>query len=316
MKKYNFNCSFEVRSSHDISSVGFSGSSKFVIENEVSCDCPFGLKNTFVKIEKCNDPLYKLSIESYDLIDQVGQIKYLNDLSSFLSFLIGKGEINGNYGTPYFHLKLESFICTEEFVQDHKLNGNSIVVNDFLHISDRLSIQSTRNFKFDNANLAGAFNHDMISVYRNGLKAESERSKFFHWFLILEFLEGTPLYSEMFPKGSMFNDEESEKIRKLANMLSNDKKSILLSVLTRTSEYRGKKLSDLLAHIGVRSISSMQGTHEVSIDTIKEIIGARNKLFHCGSEFPAGVLWFKLFPIVTTVVEKLIYESHCVEKSS
>jgi hypothetical protein len=316
VKKYNFNCSCEVRSSHDISSVGFSGSSKFVIENGISCACPFGLKNTFVEIEKCNNSLYKLSIESYDLIDQVAQIKYLNDLSSFLSFLIGKGEINGHYGTPYIHLKLETFLCTEEVVQDHKFNSNDIAINDFLHISDSLSIQSTRNFKFQDENLAGAFNHEMISVYHNGLKAESERSKFFHWFLILEFLESTPLYSQMFPQGSMFNDEESGKIRELANTLPSDKKSILLSVLTRTSEYRAKKLGDLLTNIDVTSISNMQGVHEISIDTMKEIIGARNKLFHRGSEFPTGVLWFKLFPIVTTVVEKLIYESHCIERNS
>jgi hypothetical protein len=316
MKRYNFNCSFEVRSSHGISTAGFSGSSTFVIENGVSCACPFGLKNTSVEIEKCNDSQYKLSIESYELIDQVSQIKYLDDLSSFLSFLIGKGEINGSYGTPYIHLKLESFLCTEKTVQDHKLNGNDIVINDFLHISDSLSIQSTRHFKFENSSLSGAFNHDVVSVYRNGLKAESEKSKFFHWFLILEFLEGTPLYSQMFPKGSMFNDEETRKIRELANTLQNDKKGILLSVLTRTSEFRGKKLSDLLANIGVTSISSMQGNHEVSIDTIKEIIDARNKIFHRGNELPTGILWFKLFPIVTAVVEKLVYERDCIEENS
>lgn len=316
MKKYNFNCSFEVRSSHDISTVGFSGSSAFVIENGINCTCPFGFKNTSVEIESCNDSQYKLSIESYELIDQVSQIKYLNDLSSFLSFLIGKGEINGSYGTPYIHLKLESFLCTEKDVQDHKLNDNDIVINDFVHISDSLSIQSTRHFKFESSSLSGAFNHDVVSIYRNGLKAESERSKFFHWFLILEFLEGTPLYSQMFPKGSMFNDEETCKIRELANTLPNDKKGILLSVLNRTSEYRGKKLSDLLVNIGVTSISSVQGNQKVSIDIIKEIIGARNKLFHRGSEFPTCILWLKLFPIVTAVVEKLIYERNCIEENS
>jgi len=316
VKKYNFNCLFEVKSSHDVSSVGFSGSSNFVIENGISCACPFGLKNTLIAIEKCNDSQYKLKIESYELVDQVSQIKYLDDLSSFLSYLIGKDEINGYYGTPYVHLRLESFLCREEVVQNHELNDNDIVIKDFLHISDSVSIQSTRHFKFEDDSLAGAFNHDVVSVYRNGLKAESERSKFFHWFLILEFVEGTPLYFQMFPKGSMFNVEEVEKIRKLANTLPNDKKGILLSVLSRTSEYRGKKLSDLLNRIGVSNISNTQGTHKVSIDTIKEIIGARNKLFHHGREFPTEILWLKLFPIVTAVVGKLIYERQCIEENS
>ena len=173
-----------------------------------------------------------------------------------------------------------------------------------------------RHIKIDAKAFIEVFNHEMLDIYRNGLKAESERSKFFHWFLILEYLEGTPLYSQMFPKGSMFSEEEAQKIRDLAGTLSNDKKGIVLSVLSRTFEYRGKKLSDLLVRIGVEKISSMQGDHKISVDTIKEIIGARNKLFHRGTDFPANVLWFKLFPIVSSVIEKLIYEPHCIEKSS
>lgn len=316
MKKYNFTCPFEVRSSHEISSVGFLGGSHFIIEEEINCECPFGFANTTVEIEKCNDSEYKLNIESYDLVNQVNQIKYLNDLSSFLSFLIGKNEVNGNYGTPYIYLKLESFLCKEEVVQGHQLIDNIIAVNDFLHISDSLSIQSIRHFKFENTTLEGAFNHDVLGMYYNGLKAESERSKFFHWFLILEFIENTPLYSQMFPKGSMFNDEETGKIRELANTLPNDKKGILLSVLSRTSEYRGSKLNDMLNCIGIINISNMQGTQKLSIDIIKEIIGARNKLFHRGNEFPSNILWFKLFPVVTAVVEKLIYGSQCIEEKN
>lgn len=316
MKKYKLNCLFEVRSSHNISSVRFSSSSKFSIANEISYDCPFGLKNTFVEIQRHDDSLYKLNIESYDLINEASQIKYLNDLSSFLSFLIGKKVMYGMYGqhgTPYIYLKLESFTCIEEVVQNHTLSNNDIVINDSFHVSESFSLQSSQKFKFDDTNLTGALNHEMVNVYHNGLKAESERSKFFHWFLILEFLEDSPLYSQMFPKGSMFSEEESEKIRELANTFPDKKKSILLNILTRTSEYRNEKLSNLLARIDVKSIDSVQGSQQVSIDTIKEIIEARNKLFHRGSEFPTNVLWHKLFPIVTSIVEKLIYEANCIE---
>jgi hypothetical protein len=151
-------------------------------------------------------------------------------------------------------------------------------------------------------------------MYHNGLKAESESSKFFHWFLILEFLESSPLYEYMFPSGSMFDDNENTKIRELAATFSNDKKNALLSVLSRTAEYRAKKLTDLLDTLQIKSISNMTGNHDITIDVIKEIIGARNKLFHRGKEFPKCTLWFKLFPIVTKVVETLIYDKECIEK--
>ena len=314
MKKYNITCSFEVKSSHDLSSIGFSGHSAFTIEEEISFPCPFGLKNTHIEIDKSNNSHYKLKIGTYDLVEQESQIKYLNELSSFLSFLIAKDEMNGHYGTPYIDLKFENFLCKEEIISDYTLNDNLIEINDFLHITDKISIQSNRHFKFEKNSLTDASYHDVISYYYNGLRAESEKSKFFHWFLILEFLEGTPLYSQMFPKGSMFNEEETNKIKALANSLIGDKKGILLSILSRTAEFRGKKLSDLLEYIDIKNITSMQGTYEVSIDSVKEIISARNKLFHRGSEFPTNTLWFKLFPIVSAVVETLIYNNQCIEK--
>jgi len=317
MTLYNFSCIFDVKSSHNISNIGFSGNSKFIIENEVNCHCPFGFQNTTIAINKNTDNNYKLTIKSYELNEQLNQIKYLSELSCFLSFLIGKDESNGRYGTPFIDLKLETFLCNEEFIKNHKLHqNNKIIINDYLNIRDTLSIEATRHFKFENKSFIGAFNHEIIHIYHNGLKAESEKSKFFHWFLILEFLENTPLYSNLFPKGSMFNDEETKKIKTLANTFSSDKKGIVLSLLSRTSEYRGTKLFELLTKINIVNISTMQGKEEISINTIKEIISSRNKLFHRSSEFPTTTLWFKLFPIVTAVVEQIIYNKQCIEVSS
>lgn len=313
MKKYKFNCDFEIRSSHDISGVGFSGSSIVTIE-EISFVCPFGLPNTYIAIAPLNNSLYSLSIESFDLTDQKCQVKYLSELSVFLSFLIGKNELSGHSGTPYVYIKFETFFSKEEIVQEQKLNDNNLIINDFLHVTDSLSIQSTQHIKFEESSLKSAFNHETVQMYHNGLKAESESSKFFHWFLILEFLESSPLYEYKFPIGTMFDDSEKTKITELAATFSDDKEKALLSVLNRTAEYRAKKLIDLLDALQIKNISNMTGNHDIKIDDIREIIKVRNKLFHRGKEFPKCTLWLKLFPIVTKVVEKLIYDKECVEK--
>jgi hypothetical protein len=97
--------------------------------------------------------------------------------------------------------------------------------------------------------------------------------------------------------------------------LSNDKKNILLSVLTRTSAFRNNKLYELLHSLGIQELKSMQGSKEVSIDVIKSITKARNKLFHKGNEFPTNILWFALFPLVTKIVEKTITDPLCLESS-
>jgi hypothetical protein len=315
LNKYLIECELEFFSSHGIHEVGFSGGSEYHLEEGMVSKCPLGLPNTEIEIASTNAAVFKVKIESFDLLEQDIQVQYIKKLASYLSFLSAKNEHNGHYGTPYIDINYKTFIAKSVVVEEHTVLDNKLELQSFLNMTDSLSITSTCSIKFNKNNVVNIKHNDLLNYYYNGLKAESEKSKFFHWFLIVESLEVCSRYSQMFPSSTMFTEEEQGRITDLANNLSNDKKNILLSVLTRTSAFRNNKLYELLHSLGIQELKSMQSSKELSIDVIKSITKARNKLFHKGNEFPTNILWFALFPLVTKIVEKTITDPLCLESS-
>jgi hypothetical protein len=315
LNKYLIECELEICSSHSIHEVGFSGGSEYHLEEGMESKCLLGLPNTYIEITCKNTAVFKVKIESFDLLKKYSQVKYIQKLASYLSFLIAKNEHNSHYGTPYININYETFKAKTVVVQKYTVLDNKLELQSFLNMTDSLSMSSTRSIKFNKSNVANIKHNELLNYYYNGLKAESEKSKFFHWFLIVEFLEGSSRYNQMFPSGTMFTKEEQKRITDLANNLSNDKKNILLSVLTRTSEFRNNKLCELLHLLGIKELTSMQDSKEVSIDVIRSITKARNNLYHKGNEFPKNILWFMLFPLVTKIVEKTITDPSCLESS-
>ncbi|MGR5080897.1 hypothetical protein [Photobacterium swingsii] len=315
MKKFIITCDFELRSSHSINEVEFSGGSIYQLEEGIESKCPLGFPNTDIVIESLGEPTFKIKIETFDLLDKETQAQYLQKLASYLSFVVAKNERNGHYGTPYVHTNYETFSAKPIEVENHSIQDNSIALHSILNITDSLSMTAIHSVKFNEENITNINHNELLNYYYNGLKAESEKSKFFHWFLIVECLEGSARYSQMFPNGTMFSEEDKVAIRTLANTFSNDKKNILLSTLNRTSGFRNNKLFDFICALDIQELTSMQGTTPVTIETIKTVTLARNKLFHRGSEFPTNILWFTLFPLVTKIVEKTIQDQSCLESS-
>ncbi len=90
------------------------------------------------------------------------------------------------------------------------------------------------------------------------------------------------------------------------------KKSAILQLLSRTKEFRNRKLLLLLNEIGIKSYNSLGNHTELSENTIRDITGGRNKLFHSGTTFSDATLWFHLFPIVTEIVGLISKKPDCI----
>lgn len=315
MNKYLIECDLELRSSHDISEIGFEAASTYNLDEGVLCNCPFGLPNTQIELSSSSTPIFKVKIVSFDLINKDLQVSYLTKLASYLSFIAAKDEHNGHNGTPYIKIIFNTFNEKIENVENDTFINNSVELNSILKITDSLSIKSINSIRFTESNVNKIHYNELLDYYYNGLRAESEKSKFFHWFLIIESLEGCDRYAQLFPNGTMFTAEENNAIKNLANKLSDEKKNALLSVLTRTSEFRNPKLFKFISTLGIYNLSSIKGTEVITLELVKSITSARNKLFHRGNEFPKNTLWLTLFPLVTSVIETIINNPSCLERS-
>ncbi|MCU9951553.1 hypothetical protein [Pseudomonas sp. PDM13] len=312
MKKYQIQSEMEILSSHSISVLGYSGSNTYRMVQSVEIDGPIGYKNTNVKISAAGSSTFQVAVETLELTNTESQIKFLKDLSVLLSFLIGKDEKNGNTGTPFVSIDYRKFRATFTEIPDIELDHSSVALSDAIFVGDHLETTMITKVEIESSQIKEITYHELLSTYHDGLKAESEKSKYFHWFLVLEFLENTDLYNKVYPRGRLFNEDETNKITQLASTMAENKKSALLNCLARTELSRAQKLVNLLHSIDINKICLFQEEAKIDTALVRSIVDARNKLFHRGSEFPSKTLWERLFPLTTRILERLLESPDCL----
>lgn len=302
--KIKITCAFEFLNSHFIENIGFRG------ENKIELEIPFIRKDFLVpgtSLEICKDESnYIFVVISDSLQSTADQIAYLDKAVEFISFVANRNEPNPHYGNNYARIIFGSFSAVQIDDFGKSLNGN-------YHISASCELTSNRIVRLnDEPSLNGCY-HEIIRLYFNGLTEGNKKSKYFHWFLVLEVLEGSTKYKKMFGADKLFNEQEEYKIKNLANALDlNVKKNAILGLLSRTKYSRVEKLLQLLEELGITSTFSCGQTTSITSNTIKIIVHGRNALFHTGSDFPEEVLWWNLFPLVTQVVECVSRDPACL----
>ena len=91
------------------------------------------------------------------------------------------------------------------------------------------------------------------------------------------------------------------------------KKSAIRNLLSRTKEFRNRKLFLILNEIGLKKYKKMGEQIDLSEDIIRNITSGRNALFHKGSSFPEETLWSHLFPIVREVTTLVLKNPKCLD---
>lgn len=292
-------CSFSVISSNEIVEPGFRGGNKLVLTLPLSIKNPMELSDTALEVTEAHDGSYQITITSAQLTSKILQIEFVEKIAEYLSFLINRDEKNPRYGNLFIKINWFNFSATS-IREEH--DGH----HETVHISDSLSITSTRNLQLLEKDWRNATYNDMLRFYFDGLRAEHEKSKYFHWFLILEYLENSKKYAYMFAHDKLFNEAESKIIEDAANNMSDTtKKGAVKNLLSRTREFRSAKLLKFINAIGISDYSSNGKSVKLTEETLKAITKGRNAIFHSGSVFPDAALWNDLFPLATLIVEQI-----------
>jgi hypothetical protein len=317
--RYKITCPFLLISSHEIESVGFRGGNNLELTTPFNQNNPFGVENSTLEINQLAEGKYNICAISSVLNSEKKQIEFLENVAEYISFLINKTENNPHYGNIFVKIEWLDFKvvpqCDDVIASDET---HHVSVIDRINISDAVTMSSTRTCRLSNNDWDGISHNDLLRFYFDGLKAEHKKSKYFHWFLILECLEKSQKYKAMFNE-KLFNDFDEQQIRELAEKISSchddSKKGALLGLLSRTKESRNAKLLKMLNGLNVNSYKSFGMVQcELVIPTVSKIVDGRNKLFHSGTTISDDVLWCHLFPIVTLVVEYVSKNPNCLNK--
>lgn len=284
-------CFFNVKQSHRVTGIRSSQRNECLINGDYSGNCPLGYSNTSLKILTSNSESIKVIVTSNSLLTESDVIAYLTEIVELLSSYLGIDETNGLYGTPYFKINYRSF----DFKIKHKKKSridSSISCSSYGKLSRPVSLSLNQDLSVQDKNL--------LKFYYNGLRANDPRSKFFHWFLLIEYLENTKQYKELFPKGSLFSEEEVSYVQSLSEKMTGKQKAALNQALSRTEKSRKEKLLCFLNHFGINEIKN----EKFSDKEIDKILKTRNRLVHNGSTFNEGILWNLLFPLVSQIIKK------------
>jgi hypothetical protein len=296
---YKITCPFSLISSHEILDVGFKGGNEINLVVPSKIESPLGINDVIVEFEPINKNKFNITVLSQALDTQQKQKDFLEKISESLSFLINRREHNPAYGTIFAKVDWYEFKALQIPENDGNLISNVLV-------SDLWGVFSTRPVNLDEFEWKNSSYHDVLRFYYDGLKAEHKKSKYFHWFLILEYLENSDRYKSLFNHNKLFDDNEKQAINKLADQMSDEtKKSALKNLLSRTKEFRNTKLLKMINFLGIYRYKTFDKEKEINEEIIKNITAGRNAIFHSGFDFPESTLWNDLFPLATLVVEKV-----------
>lgn len=285
--------------SHEVLDVGFKGKNEIDLTVPRKLQCPFGIKGLTVELEPIGKNKYNVILLSELLDTQKMQVDFLEKFSEHFSFLINLKESSPNYGNIFVKVEWNEFVVCQESKTNEAFNDN-------VYASDSIGLKSTRPVNLDESDWQNTSYHDLHRFYFDGLRAGHKKSKYFHWFLVFEYLENSDKYKSLFNHNKLFCAEERQAISEMADTMSDDtKKGALKHLLSRTKEPRSVKLLQMLEYFEIHSYRSMSTERELTEDIVKSIINGRNSIFHTGSDFPESTLWFDLFPIATLVVEKV-----------
>ena len=300
---HKFSCQFSLVSSHYLHDVCYRGRNNAKLKVPFQMESPFGLAQTSVSID-CSAAGYIVIVHSVELYSKDAQLRFLTELFEIISVLIAEKEHSPDHGTVA--VESDWFEFKSEAVAESDPNGSR------LGLRDSLETEVSRTIELSSRVISGAHWHNVVNFYFEGLKAELKSSKFFHWFLVLEFLEGSAKCTRMFSE-RLFEGEDKAALIKFASGLSSDTaRGSVLQLQSRTSVGRNKKLVGLLGSLEIEKVIRNGSKTEIDEKMIRRITEGRNGLFHSGSSFNEAVLWWELFPIVTQVVRKLIADPECV----
>lgn len=305
---YKITCPFVLVRSHESNNVKFRGYNQLVLTTPFKRKNPLNCKDTTVEIEALNNDKYRFMIISNTLDSTEKQVQFIENISEYISFQINKNERNPKYGNIVVQISwYEFYTSSSEKKDDFSFHRPGI--------SYSVGASVKRNLNLAETDWESAFPNEVLHFYCDGLKAEGDKSKYFHWFLILEYMENSPKYKEMFDGSKLFDEEDQKEIKDVAERMSNNtKKSALLNLLSRTKEVRSAKLLKILKHLGISTYKSSGKEMELTESIVGDIIQKRNTLFHSGTEFDDSVLWAHLFPLVTLVVDRIMKNPNVLNK--
>ena len=297
--------SVEIKSSGGMSSIGYSSQNYVRVANFIYCQnlrlfgsdvislsiSPQNIKS--VKgMEVTTRLVFRVELDSSLTNKEIES--FARKTESYTTLLLASSDVNPQSGFSYAEVDWLHFNPIE--------TNNSSLQDVWIIMSSAMT--KIIELNKEQWNIENEYSNVIFDNYYDGIRATHCKSKYFHWFLIIEVIERSNLYQRKF-KEKLFDEDELEAI---AKQFENDKtkREAILGLKGRTKKQRAEKLYEVLQEIGVGSCQFHAEKHELSLETVKTMITYRNKLFHRGEKLDEPFVWNEFFPIIREIVNLLL----------
>jgi hypothetical protein len=294
----------KLKSSHNIQAINYRGNSDIEIEGQKyeAIENIFDMPGCIVSLEnnKANSSIYlKLELD-YNLEFDENKVKLkIEEIAELFSFNLSIQDTNPKYGTNYFEIQWFDYKCIPTEKENY-LAPHTMKFSDNLTITDSLEMKIIRHYHIKSFPIENWKYDEILHYFYEGLKSNYNKSKFFHWFLILERIENSVEYKSLFNSDKLFIDDEIQQMKMLPVICDDDRKKCIITELKkRTKKSRLDKLFEILdkRNLDIFKIGNPK-------DNLKLIINLRNKLFHSGNIPDLDRLLYEfLYPLVYQIIE-------------
>ena len=221
----------------------------------------------------------------------------------------------------------EYFTCILAFFNDNSYYGTTLI-KPIWHTWDyQLIYKYNRSKKslislysghktYINPDLSPYFS---LSIQRNyytelffaGLEANSDRTKFLFWFLILEDLESSDSYKKMFKNNNLFTQDDRNQIANLFPKAESSEKYEKLqnTMATATIKSRSDKLFEFLIDSGLSEYGTSSNRTKLTVEDCKKLIKQRNAVAHGKAMWDFRLTCNVLFEIVSEIIRITSFSS-------
>jgi len=277
VRKYSTKLPLELEHLGQFDKYDFSSETKLSFNSKISYDnikCSIDC-NEKVFIAKIDNIIAENESEAFNKI-----CTFLDYLTKILSYLIQKENNNPHYGHIRINYKKKKI----------KIKPRDQVINDELSMKTTLHPDISGMQKYLEKVIDSSELHLLITAYYNSLSVADLKTKFYHAFTIIEYIENK--YSEKIETTQLLSDDLYQNIETdiLAHLNNNDQSEKIINrikgtlrstIKKRTYENRKEKLLEILNDfLGIKSVRYLTKEQDINEKFVSDIIKYRNKFFH------------------------------------
>jgi hypothetical protein len=226
--------------------------------------------------------------------------RFLQDLAISLSVSIASRQLDAYYGVLFVEISLAEV----KHIRSSSAGG--------LYLTEAITMESTNPQPLSAKILEGLKSSPLAEIFVDGMRAPDAKSKFIHWFVMVEELERCSEFDPLFER--LFSSDQIHAVVSSGRLtvVQVDRFKGWANGRNLTLQGRVEKLRMIFEEIGITTLKTINGPVAVTTELLKSLVEQRNKVAHRGSKIDVTAVYTVLFALSREALAYLMKRDQAV----